>query len=115
MDPMMEEKDSVEDRIEHVRRIIMSLVEQGDLVLYEKPLVIPECKCLDKMLLLKQLNNIIAQLQAEGKVDIKADIAVRFVGDVRVLNDIALLAGSGYGEDSLGTNIPLPKQLSYLR
>jgi hypothetical protein len=115
MDPMMEEKDSVEDRIEHVRRIIMSLVEQGDLVLYEKPLVIPECKCLDKMLLLKQLNNIIAQLQAEGKVDIKADIDVRFVGDVRVLNDIALLAESGYGEDSLGTNIPLPKQLGYLR
>lgn len=115
MNPVMDDGGTVEDRIDRVRQIIMKLLEQGDLVLYEQPLVIPECNCLEKTLFLKQLNNIIAQLQAEGKLDTKADIKVLFIGDVRVLNDIQLLANSGYGEDSFGTNIPLPKQLSYLR
>jgi len=32
-----------------------------------------------------------------------------------VLADIKLLAESGYGEDKLGNNIPLPEKLAYLR
>jgi hypothetical protein len=37
------------------------------------------------------------------------------VGDKRVLSDIQLLAQHGYGEDNYGNNVPLPKQLTYLR
>ena len=73
--------------------IILKLVHQGDIVLYETDLKIPECDCLEKTLLLKQVTNIIAQLQAEGRIDIKADIKVKFIGDRRVLNDIQLLPG----------------------
>jgi hypothetical protein len=102
-------------RIEHVREIVYKLVNQGDIVLYETELEIPDCKCLEKTLLLKQVTNIIAQLLAEGRIDIRADIEVKFIGDKRVLNDIQLLANSGYGEDNQGANIPLPKPLKYLR
>jgi hypothetical protein len=40
---------------------------------------------------------------------------ITFVGDKRVLADIEILAHHGYGEDSFGNNIPLPKALAYLR
>ena len=40
---------------------------------------------------------------------------VTFIGDKRVLNDIKLLAESGYGEDKFGNNVALPDELSYLR
>ena len=43
------------------------------------------------------------------------DYDVTFIGDKRVLNDLQLLAEHGYGEDNFGNNIPLPKELSYLR
>lgn len=56
-----------------------------------------------------------AYLLASGKIDIKMDICVTFKGDLRSLNDIALLAKHGYGEDKYGNNIALPKALSYLK
>jgi hypothetical protein len=112
---LVREDVPADERTAHVQEIILKLVHQGDIVLYETDLKIPDCKCLEKTLLLKQVTNIIAQLQAEGRIDIKANIKVKFVGDKRVLNDIQLLADSGYGEDNQGTNIPLPKPLKYLR
>ena len=33
----------------------------------------------------------------------------------RALNDIKILAGVNYGEDSMGKDVPLPKELKYLR
>lgn len=50
-----------------------------------------------------------------GKIDINLGMEVKFTGDKRVLGDIKLLAESGYGEDSSGNNVPLPKKLAYLR
>jgi hypothetical protein len=112
---LIKEDIAADERVAHVKEIIYELVHQGDIVLYDPDLEIPECKCLEKTLLLKQVTNIITQLQAEGKIDIRADIKVKFIGDKRVLNDIQLLADSGYGEDNQGMNIPLPKPLKYLR
>jgi len=61
------------------------------------------------------LKNSISFLLASGKIDIKMDIKVKFIGDKRSLNDIQLLSENGYGEDKYGNNIPLPKKLFYFR
>ncbi len=98
-----------------VRSIVLTLAEQGKLVLYEQPLEISETISQGEGTLLEQVNDAIAQLLAVGKVDITTDINVRFVGDKRVLADIKLLAENGYGEDSFGNNIALPEELDYLR
>ena len=47
-------------------------------------------------------------------VDIRMPLSVIFIGDHRPLQDIEILAKSGYGEDAQGNNIPLPKEISYL-
>ena len=60
------------------------------------------------------ISQVIARLLAVGKIDILMPLSVIFVGDIRSLKDIDILAQSGYGEDARGTNIPLPKQISYL-
>ena len=59
--------------------------------------------------------SVIARLQATGQIDIRADLSIRFTGDQRVLDDLELLAQSGYGEDHFGNNTTLPKELGYLR
>lgn len=61
------------------------------------------------------LKRSFAYLLAAGKIDIKMEITVKFIGDKRSLDDIELLAVNGYGEDKYGNNIPLPKKLSYLK
>jgi hypothetical protein len=46
----------------------------------------------------------------------KINIAeVIFEGDVRALEDLEILAGVNYGEDTMGKGIPLPKELNYLK
>ena len=40
---------------------------------------------------------------------------VVFEGDSRALEDLKILAGVNYAEDSLGKGVPLPRELSYLR
>ena len=52
---------------------------------------------------------------AGGKIQKENYSEVVFEGDVRALQDIEVLAGANYGEDSLGKGIPLPKELKYLR
>jgi hypothetical protein len=51
---------------------------------------------------------------AGGKIVKEKIQKVRFKGDVRALDDIKMLAGVNYGEDSIGKGIPLPKELRYL-
>jgi phosphotransferase system HPr-like phosphotransfer protein len=52
---------------------------------------------------------------AGGKINKEKITEVIFEGDVRALNDIEILAGINYGEDSMGKGIPLPKELGYLK
>ena len=52
---------------------------------------------------------------AGGKIN-KEDVReVEFQGDSRALQDLLILAGVNYGEDSMGKGVPLPPELSYLR
>ncbi len=52
---------------------------------------------------------------AGGKIAKEKINQVVFQGDVRALNDIRILAGANYGEDTMGKGVPLPKELIYLR
>jgi hypothetical protein len=109
--PKTVKKQNLRDSIE---KIILILAEQGDLIIYEKPLQLMEHFDDEEDVFLKHISNEIARLQAEAKIDIRINMKIKIVGDKRVLQGIRLLAESGYGEDSLGNNIPLPKELKYL-
>lgn len=52
---------------------------------------------------------------AGGKIQKENISQVVFEGDIRALNDIQILAGVNYGEDTMGKGVPLPKELKYLR
>ena len=65
--------------------------------------------------MLEKVTAEIARLLATGQIDIQTDLNIAFTGDKRVLSDLELLARSGYGEDSFGNNVTLPKELAYLR
>jgi hypothetical protein len=98
-----------------IRSVVLALAERSELVLYEQPLEIPERTCVGEGTLLEKITNETARLLAMGKIDIGIDMTAQFVGDKRVLSDIKLLAEHGYGEDNYGNNVPLPKELAYLR
>jgi len=51
---------------------------------------------------------------AGGKIQKENIIEVVFEGDIRALNDVEILAGVNYGEDTMGKGVPLPKELKYL-
>jgi hypothetical protein len=108
--------DFVADLQQAVRRVVLSLAEQGKLVIYRNPLPVqgPDVEDRDKSPMQYILDEV-KRLQATGAVDIEADIRVTFIGDKRVLGDLKLLAEAGYGEDNFGNNAPLPQELSYLR
>jgi hypothetical protein len=104
-----------EDTASIVRSVVLALAEKSKLVLYEQPLELPERIGTGEGTLLEKVTNETARLLAMGKIDIGIDMTAQFVGDKRVLSDIQLLAGHGYGEDNYGNNVPLPRQLGYLR
>lgn len=52
---------------------------------------------------------------AGGKIQKEGISEVVFEGDTRALQDIEILAGVNYGEDTMGKGVPLPKELRYLR
>jgi hypothetical protein len=99
-----------------VRQAVMTLAEQGRIVIYQRVLPIqPPDECDEGRTAMQYILDEVNRLQSIGVIDIEAEIRVAFVGDKRVLGDLKLLAESGYGEDNFGNNVPLPKELSYLR
>ena len=103
------------DRRTIIRSVIMTLAEQSKVIIYEHPLKIDEKQFQPEAKIIEQVTDEIAKLLVTGKIDISTDIQAVFVGDKRVLEDIRLLAENGYGEDNHGNNIPLPRELQYLR
>jgi len=59
--------------------------------------------------------SILSITWAGGKIAREKIEKVKFVGDKRVLKDLEILASVNYGEDHMGKDQPLPKELSYLR
>ncbi|MHC4646079.1 MAG: hypothetical protein ACYTBJ_11290 [Planctomycetota bacterium] len=98
-----------------VHSVLLALAQHGRLVIYERPLQLPEEPARKEGTLLEKITDEMARLLALGKIDVDSDLTVTFVGDKRVLADIKLLAENGYGEDNFGNNIPLPEKLVYLR
>ena len=112
---LVPENEISQDVSSTVRRVVLTLAQESDLVMYEQPLELPEqMSCADSSLLEKVIYET-GRLLAMGKIDIAIDMTAQFVGDKRVLADIRLLAEHGYGEDSFGNNIALPSKLAYLR
>ena len=108
-------KMPAEDLRQIVRRIVVKLAEQGVLIMYEQPLSFSDEPVHKEWTLTERVINEINQLLLTGKIDIDSGLRAKFIGDKRVLDDIQLLAESGYGEDSFGNNISLPEKLEYLR
>ncbi len=52
---------------------------------------------------------------AGGKIQKEGITEVTFEGDTRALEDLAVLAGVNYGEDTMGKGVPFPKELKYLK
>ncbi|NLF32236.1 MAG: hypothetical protein GX591_15275 [Planctomycetes bacterium] len=100
---------------ELARRLVSELAEQGKVVIYEKPLKMPDSQAPTEGVLTDWVIDELARLQALGKIDIQTELPVTFIGDRRVLSDIEILARCGYGEDLMGNNIPLPPEIGYLR
>ena len=59
--------------------------------------------------------SILSITWAGGKIAREKIEKVTFVGDKRVLEDLEILARVNYGEDHMGKDQPLPKELSYIR
>jgi len=112
---IVKEKTNKNNIKSFVRSVVLTLAEQGKLILYEQPLQLPEEPTDKDGTLLEKITCEMARLLAMGKIDVDANLTATFVGDKRVLADINLLAESGYGEDNFGNNIPLPEKLVYLR
>ena len=108
-------QSSYEQTCACIQAVILRLAQEGLIVIYEQPLALTPDAGMEDDILQKCITNEIARLLAHAKIDIQLDMTVKLTGDRRVLEDLKLLADTGYGEDRFGNNIPLPEKLSYLR
>ena len=100
---------------ERIQLAILKLMDRGEIILYDQNLSLEGTAPDGEETPEEFFREIIALFLASGKIDINQDIDVIFQGDMRVLQDLKILAECGYGEDKFGNNILLPPQLSYLR
>jgi hypothetical protein len=103
------------DPTDIARAGLRELMDRQLIVGYQQPVELPDLTKAPDEAAVEYMNRVIAQLLAEGKIDIRTDLTIRFTGDKRVLHDLRILAENGYGEDDFGNNIMLPKELSYLK
>ena len=92
-----------------------ALFTANRLVLYERELTLEGIQPRGGECLEEFATRTLLELLTVGKIDVTTELAASFAGDRRVLEDIRLLAESGYGEDDFGNNLPLPEKLAYLR
>ena len=103
------------DRVEAVRQILRILAKQKIIRVKTYPLPVDGIiRGSTDSQLMELVQHVIANLQAQREIDIHFPVLVKFRGDVRVLNDIRILADNGYGENERGENVALPAALSYL-
>lgn len=98
-----------------LRNVFISLLENHRITLYDRNFSFEDLPPIHGESLSAYAKRAITHDLAVGKIDIKSDKKVIFEGDMRVLEDLKLLADNGYGEDKFGNNIVLPPNLSYLR
>ena len=100
---------------ETTQKILYILMDDKSIIMYESDLSLEEIGFNSEESFPEYVKRAITHALAMGRIDIRTEMKVEFVGDKRVLYDIRLLAETGYGEDQYGNNIMLPKELSYLR
>lgn len=118
MDFIKQKGDMVMDSVklrESISAVYIQLMENNDITIYNKAFSFDDLPPIHGEGIAAYAKRAITHHLATGILDIKSDQTVCFEGDVRVLEDIKILAENGYGEDKFGNNIVLPKQLSYLR
>jgi len=107
-------KDGVITAEEAVRQVIRRLANDNVVRILRYPIPVDSIVKRNDGSLDVLVQTVITFLYAQRQLNILYDIKVKFRGDVRVLNDIKILAENGYGENEFGANISLPSQLSYL-
>jgi len=114
-DRMITDQSPAHDFEAAARGVVSSLAERGHVILYERPIQFPEEPAQREGPLEERVIAELNRLLILGKIDVDCEVKVAFVGDTRVLEDLRLLAESGYGEDEFGNNVLLPDKLRYLR
>jgi len=112
---IVSDQGSDRDVEDAVRKVVSALAEKGQVILYERPIQFSESPALNEGTLDERVIAELNRLLMLGKIDVECEVKVTFVGDTRVLEDLKLLAESGYGEDEFGNNTILPEKLRYLR
>ena len=100
---------------EALRRVFLELLHREEIVLYSGILPFEELTPNEEEDFTEFIKRALAYFLAQGLIDIRVEMRVQFVGDKYVLDDIAVLAESGYAEDSYGNDIMLPAKLAYLK
>lgn len=95
--------------------VFLALLEEQKIVLYSGGLHLENFSRVAGETLAEYAIRGLARLLATGTIDIRSEVSITVRGDIRVLEDIRILATHGYGEDSMGNNVTLPVELSYLR
>ena len=98
-----------------MKMVCLELLERKKLIMYDNEFTCNNLSPIEDESMVEYIKRWLANCLAMGRIDIWINEQVRFIGDKRILADIKLLADHGYGEDSFGNNIVLPKELSYLR
>ncbi len=112
---LAEQQPDQSDYRRAVHDTILELFRRKRIIIYSRDLALESVAPASGEPLGEYARRAIEQLLAEGQIDIKADIKVTFRGDRRALEDIKILAEGGYGEDQFGNNVPLPKELAYVK
>jgi hypothetical protein len=103
-----------EERTRELQLLFVRLMKEGSIVLYDTNLSFEDLDVEPGEMLAEYASRYVVHLMSVAQMDVRSDIAVRFTGDSRALNDLYVLANNGYGEDDIGNNIVLPQELSYL-
>ncbi|MFW5686202.1 MAG: HPr family phosphocarrier protein [Spirochaetota bacterium] len=103
------------ERARRVHLLVMRLVNEGSLVIYDTDLSMEGNDEANVSTIGELAAGIIRHFISMGKMDVRSDITVTFSGDSRAVGDIEILANNGYGEDRMGNNVELPAELSYLK
>ena len=102
-------------RLDAVREMIREAANRNLLRVLVYPLDVDSIvKSSGAQTLLELMQKVVSTLHAQRKINILYSHNVKFKGDVRILEDIQILAENGYGENETGANIPLPRELNYL-
>ncbi|MHC4216018.1 MAG: hypothetical protein ACYSWP_21920, partial [Planctomycetota bacterium] len=64
-----------------IRGVVLTLAEQGKLIMYEQPLQLPEERACEEGTVLEKVTDEMAQLLALGKIDVNSKVSVTFEGD----------------------------------